>query len=151
MTDVPFSTVSKTGMRSVPAGQAAEPVPQRHAVGVGVQHQPAVRVGGRLPGGLPGRSGRQPVHVGRRADHEQIGLADKIRGGVSHRDKGHLVGSAQAVRDVAGDHVRVPVHRFVNHEHSHADHVLWVVASSAADPIPFGQRRESRGGRTKVS
>ena len=63
------------------------------------------------------------MHVGRPADHEEIGLSDEVRGGRGHRDKGYLVGRTQAVRDVAGDDVRVPVHRFVNHECSHVDHI----------------------------
>src|SRR5579859_2764496 len=121
--------------QNVAAGQAAEPVPQRHAAGVEVQRQLALRLGGRLPGGPPGGNGRQPVHVGWRADHQQIGLGDQIRGGIGHRDEGHLMRGAQAVRDVAGDDVCVPVHRLVNHKYSHADHVLRALASSAAGAI----------------
>ena len=47
----------------------------------------------------------------------QVGLGDEIRGDQGHRDECYLARTAQAVRDVAGDDVRVPVHRFVNHEY----------------------------------
>jgi hypothetical protein len=62
--------------------------------------------------------------VGRGADHDEIRGGDQVRGGLAHRDHGHLVVGAQAVGDVVGDDVRVPVHRFVNHQGSHADHIL---------------------------
>ena len=42
-------------------------------------------------------------------------VASEIRGSRGHGDDGHLVRTAQAVGDIAGDDVRVPVHRFVNH------------------------------------
>ncbi len=78
----------------------AEPVPQRRAAGIRGPASARFRLGGRLPGGPPGRSSRQSVHVGRRADHQEVGLGDKFRRCVGHRDESHLVRIAQACRDV---------------------------------------------------
>ena len=150
----PLSRVSKAAARrgrsADSRADALEPVPQARAAGVRVQAQPAGRFGGRLGRHPPGGRARQPVHVGRAADDQKVGPGHEVRGGPGHRDEGHLVGGAQAVRDVAGDDVRVPVHRFVHHQCPHADHILCALPSAQPAPMPAGQSLRPLDVGTKV-